>query len=160
MATLPQLSEEDIRKLNEALQEFLTETEATVALIIDKAGFLLTHQGREANLDLITLSALASGAFMASQSIAGLVQETDFNHTVLQGGRLSLFTTIVDQHCLLLVLYPSQTGLGVVKYYSGRTINRLARQLAEARERDPEGGLDLSELNVADPREFFRKKTA
>ena len=50
--------------------------------------------------------------------------------------------------------------MGVVKYYSAGTVSRIAAQLAVARARDPEGGLDLSEMNVADPQELFRKKVA
>ncbi len=158
MATLPQLIEDDIRKLDETLREFLAQTDATVALLLDKGGFLITHQGDAGELDLTTLGALASGAFLASQTIAGLVKERDFNHTWLQGGLSSLCTLNVDEHCLLLVVFPTPTGLGVVKYYAAGAIRRLAQQLAVARERDPAGGLDLSEMNVADPGEFFRKK--
>jgi hypothetical protein len=69
-----------------------------------------------------------------------------------------LYTTNIDEQCLLLVVFPSKTGLGVVKYYSVATVARLARDLAIARERDPEGGLDLSEMNLANPEEIFRKK--
>ncbi len=158
MATLPQLIEDDIRKLDETLREFLAQTDATVALVLDKGGFVITHQGDAGELDLTTLGALAAGAFLASQTLAGLVKESNFNHTVLQGEHVSLCTTNVDEHCLLLVVFPSPTGIGVVKYYSVRAISLLARQLAVARERDPAGGLDLSEINVANPGEFFRKK--
>jgi predicted regulator of Ras-like GTPase activity (Roadblock/LC7/MglB family) len=158
MATLPQLLADDIRKLDETLQDYVTRTDASVALIIDKGGFLITHQGEAGDLDLTTLGALASGAFLASQSIAGLVNENDFSHTSLQGAQFSLYTTNIDEQCLLLVVFPSKTGLGVVKYYSVATVARLARDLAIARERDPEGGLDLSEMNLANPEEIFRKK--
>ncbi len=158
MATLPQLIEEDIQRLDETLREFLAQTDATVALLIDKGGFLLTHQGEAGGLDLTTLGALSSGAFMASQTIAGLVNEKDFNYTSQQGGHASVFTVNVDEHCLLVVVFPSPSGLGIVKYYSANAVARIARQLAVARERDPEGGLDLSQLNLAAPQELFRKK--
>jgi predicted regulator of Ras-like GTPase activity (Roadblock/LC7/MglB family) len=158
MATLPQLIEDDVRKLDETLREFLKQTDATVALIIDKGGFVIAQHGTAGELDLTTIGALASGAFLASQTIAGLVNAKDFNHTALEGEQVSLFTVNVDEHCLMVVVFPSKTGVGVVKYYSTRAVGRLARQLAEARERDPENGLDLSEINVADPQEFFRKK--
>jgi len=116
MGTLPQLIAEDIRKLDETLREFLAQTDATVALLLDKGGFLLTHQGDAGELDLTTLGALASGAFLASQTIAGLVRESNFNHTVLQGEQVSLCTLSVDEHCLLLVVFPSPTGIGVVNW--------------------------------------------
>jgi predicted regulator of Ras-like GTPase activity (Roadblock/LC7/MglB family) len=158
MATLPQLIEEDIRKLDETLREFLTQTDAVVALLIDKGGFVLTHQGEAGELDLTTIGALSSGAFLASQTIAGLVNEKDFNHTYQQGELTSLFTVNVDEHCLLVVVFPSQCGVGIVKYYSTVAVSQIAQQLAISRERDPEGGLDLSVMNVADPQELFRKK--
>jgi len=70
MATLPQLIEEDINRLNAALRDFLTQTEAIAALLIDKGGFLITHQGEPGEMDFTTIGALASGAFMANQTIA------------------------------------------------------------------------------------------
>ena len=158
MATLPQLIEEDIQRLDETLREFNAQTEATTSLVIDKGGFLIAHAGDDQQFDLTTIGALASGAFMASQTIAGLVSEKDFNYTCQQGELASLFTVNVDEHCLLVVIFPSQSGTGVVKYFAPGAVKRIAQQLAVARARDPEGGLDLSELNVADPQELFRKK--
>ena len=158
MATLPQLVEDDVRKLDETLQELLEQTDATVALIIDKGGFVIAQHGTAGELDLTTIGALASGAFLASQTIAGLVNAKDFNHTALEGEQVSLFTVNVDEHCLMVVVFPSKAGIGVVKYYSGGTVRRLAKHLAAARERDPEGGFDLSVMNIADPTEIFRKK--
>jgi hypothetical protein len=48
--------------------------------------------------------------------------------------------------------------VGVRKYYAGNVVKRLARRLKTARERNPDGGLDLSVLNVANPQHVFRKK--
>jgi len=160
MATLPQLVERDIRLLDEMLREFIAHTEATTALIIDKGGFLITHQGDDAQFDLTTIGALASGAFMANQTIAGLVNESNFNSIYQQGEKHSMFVVNVDEHCLLAVIFKAEVGVGVVKYYAGNTVKRLARRLKAARERNLDSGLDLSVLNVADPQRLFRKKEA
>jgi predicted regulator of Ras-like GTPase activity (Roadblock/LC7/MglB family) len=158
MATLPQLLEEDICVLDAALREFLGQSAATVALVVDKGGFLITHQGEVGEVDMTTLGALASGAFMASQTIAGLVGEKNFNNTFQQGERFSVFVSEIDSHCLLIVLFKSQSGAGLVKYYSGNCTSIIARQLTTAGERNPGRGFDLSILNVAQPQELFRKK--
>ena len=158
MATLPQITEEDIQKLNEALREFNTSADAAVSLVIDKGGFLITHQGECDEFDLTTIGALASGAFMANQTIAGLVSETSFHSTYQQGENYSLFVCNVDEHCLLVVIFKSETGVGVIKYYAALAVKRVARQLKIARKRAPGEGLDLSVLNVADTQYFFRKK--
>ena len=62
MATLPQLIEEDIERLDDALRELLEKSDATTALIIDKGGFLITSQGDSRQFDTTTIAALASGA--------------------------------------------------------------------------------------------------
>ena len=158
MPTLPQLIEEDLSVLDGSLREFLAQTGATAALLIDKGGFLITHQGEAPEVDFTTLGALASGAFMASQTIAGLVNEKNFNSTFQQGDKVSLLCASVDEHCLLVILFKSQAGAGLVKYYSSNCSSRVAAQLAIAQERTPGAGFDLSVLNVANSEELFRKK--
>ena len=158
MATLPQLIEEDIQRLDEALKEFLAQTDAKTALVIDKGGFLIAHQGESTEFDLTTIGALASGAFMANQTIAGLVNEENFNSIYQQGDKYSMFVVNVDEHCMLVVIFLSQVGVGVVKFYAKMAVTRIAAQLAAAQERAPGAGLDLSVLNAANPQEFFRKK--
>ena len=160
MATLPQLLEDDVRQMDATLVEFLQQTSATAALVIDKGGFLLTRQGDYGDLDLTTIGALAAGAFMASQSIAGLVKEKNFNSTFQQGEKYSMLALEVDEHCLLIVIFTAESGLGIVKYYSSNAASCLARQLAVARQRNPAAGIDLSALNVADPQDLFRKRAS
>jgi predicted regulator of Ras-like GTPase activity (Roadblock/LC7/MglB family) len=158
MATLPQLIEDDIRQLDESLSEFIAQTDATAVLIIDKGGFLITHRGDARDFDLTTIGALSSGAFMANQTIAGLVNEDNFNSIYQQGEKFSMFVMNVDENCLIVVIFKAQVGVGVVKYYAAGADKRIARQLLVAQERAPGLGLDLSVLNVADSESFFRKK--
>jgi predicted regulator of Ras-like GTPase activity (Roadblock/LC7/MglB family) len=158
MPGLPQLLEDDIQRIDEALREFLASADAVTALVIDKGGFLISHQGDAHDYDLTTIAALSSGAFMANQTIAGLVHETNFNSIYQQGEQVSIFVVSVDENCMLVVVFKSQTGVGVVKYFAASAVKRIACQLEIAQERAPGQGLDLSVLNVADTGQFFRKK--
>jgi hypothetical protein len=97
---------------------------------------------------------------MANQTIAGLVNETNFSSIYQQGENLSMFVTDIDEYSLLVVIFKSHSGVGVMKYYAGPAVKRIARQLKIAKERAPEAGLDLSVLNVAETRPLFRKKKA
>jgi predicted regulator of Ras-like GTPase activity (Roadblock/LC7/MglB family) len=158
MATLPQLVEEDIKRLGGELQELLDKSDATTALIIDKGGFLITSQGDDQQFDLTTIAALASGAYMANQAIANLVHETTFNSTYQQGEKFSMFVICVDENCLLVTIFKAQVSVGAVKYFAIPAVKRIAVQLQIAQQRDPGAGLDLSELNLADPSEVFKRK--
>lgn len=158
MGTLPQLLEEDIQRLEDVLRDYLERSEATTALVIDKGGFLITHQGDSRRFDLTTIAALASGAYLANQTIANLVHEENFDSVYQQGDKFSMFVTNVDESCLLMVIFSSKVGVGMVKYHATDARNHIARQLKRAQDRDPSAGLDLSVLNLADPSALFKRK--
>jgi predicted regulator of Ras-like GTPase activity (Roadblock/LC7/MglB family) len=160
MATLPQLLEEDILQLDDALSELLKQTDATTALVIDKGGFLITQHGDARQFDLTTIAALASGAYMANQTIANLVHETNFNSVYQHGEKFSMFTVCVDEHCMLVVIFQASVSVGAIKYFATPAADKIAKQLKIAHERDPSEGLDLSMLNLADPSEVFKRKLA
>lgn len=160
MSTLPQLLEEDIAAMNVSLRDLLRKTEADTAVIIDKGGFLITQQGDDVeDLDIVTLAALCSNTFAASQGIAGLIGEEDFSSVYQQGEHNSLLVINVDEYSLLIIIFRASISVGAVKYYSPVTIRKIALQMKLAYERDPEGGLDLSVLNVADTSSLFTKNT-
>jgi hypothetical protein len=69
-----------------------------------------------------------------------------------------MFVLDVDEHVMLVVIFKATVSVGVVKYYAIPAGQRIAEQLKAAQERDPDGGLDLSVLNVADTSDFFKKK--
>ena len=159
MATLPQLIEEDMQRLEGELRELLEKSDATTALIIDKGGFLIANQGDSRQFDLTTIAALASGAFMANQTIASLVHETNFNTVYNQGEKFSMLVVGIDDNCLLTVIFKAQVSVGAVKYFAAPAVKRIALQFQIAQERDPGGGLDLSVLNMADTSELFKRKS-
>jgi predicted regulator of Ras-like GTPase activity (Roadblock/LC7/MglB family) len=158
MATLPQLIEEDVQRLEDELRELLTQTDATTALIVDKGGFLISSYGDTRQFDLTTIAALASGAYMANQTIANLVHETNFNSVYQQGEKYSMFVVSVDEYSMLVVIFKAQVSVGVVKYFAVPASTRIAEQFQIAQQRDPGGGLDLSVLNMADASEMFKRK--
>jgi predicted regulator of Ras-like GTPase activity (Roadblock/LC7/MglB family) len=160
MANLPQLIEQDILRLQAELRELVEKSDATTALIIDKAGFLIASHGDTRQFDLTSIAALASGAYMANQTIASLVQEPNFNSIYHQGERFSLLVKCVDDNCLLTVIFKAQVSVGAVKYFAEPAVQRIGAQLQIAHDRAPGAGLDLSVLNLADPSIVFKRKQA
>ena len=155
--TLPKLIEDDIYRLNEILRAFLLRTTATTAVLMDVGGFVITSQGETGLFDITAIAALASGAYMANQTIANLVTNTHFDSVFQEGERNSLFIVCVDEHCLLTVIFEARTKVGTVKYFATSTVRVLAQQIQLAKQRSPESGVDLSVLNRADTRDVFRQ---
>ncbi len=159
MGTLPQLLEEDIQRIDDALRELLEKSDATTAMLMDHGGFLLTSQGDTRRFDTTTIAALASGAYLANQTIANLVQEPNFSSVYQQGEKFSMFICSVDDFSLLCVVFRAQVSVGLVKYYCGPAVQTIAAQLQQAKQRDPSLGLDLSVLNMADTSGLFKRKS-
>jgi hypothetical protein len=57
-----------------------------------------------------------------------------------------------------LVIFKAQVSVGVVKYFAVPAAEQIAEQMRVAQERDPDGGLDLSVLNLADTTDVFKQK--
>jgi predicted regulator of Ras-like GTPase activity (Roadblock/LC7/MglB family) len=158
MASLPQLIEEDVSEINRALQDLLLKSDAIMALLIDKGGFLITQCGDYNPFDTVTLAALSAASFAATQGIAGLVNEINFSSVYQQGESYSILVLNVDEYSLLTVIFKARISAGAVKYFADTTMKEIAVQLKIAHERDPDTGLDLSMLNMANPAAVFTKK--
>ena len=156
MGTLPQLIEEDIQVLNHELKDLLHESEASSAMVIDKAGFLISSSGK--GDDMVSIAALASGAYMATQTIANMIQEPSFNSVYHQGQKFSLLVMSIDEQCLLTVVFPAEISVGAVKYFAQSAAESIATQLGNALTRNPSYSMDLFVINMADTTNLFKKK--
>ena len=159
MANVPQLLEEDISGLSDALHALLIKSEASAAMLIDKGGFLITTTGEVQGLDTVTLSALSAASFAATQGLAELVGETNFSTVYQQGEKNSLLVVNVDASCLLSVVFKATIAVGAVKFYAEKSIAPIAEHLNNARKREPGKTIDLALLNLADTRGVFQKKS-
>ena len=125
------------------LRELLEQSDATTALIIDKGGFLITQQGDARQFDLTTIAALASGAYMANQTIANLVHETNFNSIYQQGEKFSMFVMSRGRTTACWWSSSKPASASAPSNTSPRRPpKRSPKQLKIAQERDPNLGLD------------------
>jgi len=155
MFDLPFLIDEDIAALNAALGDFALASGARLALLIDVGGFIVTQQGDAGDMDTTTLGALAANNFAATQAIAKIIEEHSVSSLYQEGKVNSLLIQSVADCGFLAVVFPSELGVGSVKFYAQDTVARIAAQLAAARSR-PGQGLDT--LEVADNGPLFRRK--
>jgi predicted regulator of Ras-like GTPase activity (Roadblock/LC7/MglB family) len=158
MATLPELLEEDVQEIETALKDFLTKSEAALALVTAEGGFLIVQQGDLGKFDSVTLGALSANAFNAAQAIAAVLQEPGFTHIYQQGERFSLLVSGIDEHNTLVILFPTHVTVGAVKYYVALTIKTIAAQFRKAQQRPCNRGLDLAMLNLPNSAELFKRK--
>ena len=69
-----------------------------------------------------------------------------------------MFVLCIDEYCMLVVIFKASLSVGAVKYFAVPAAQHIALQLRIAQQRDPGAGLDLSELNLADTSDLFKRK--
>ena len=128
--------EEDVERINAALDDFLRETESKCALVIDRSGQLITSRGVQPTMDIQALSALAAGAFASTSEIARLVGETEFTVLFHQGKKEHIHVSLVDEHTLMMALFDDRATIGMVRLYARDAEQQIRRRLAISRARD------------------------
>lgn len=159
MPAFPQIIEEDYQRITAALNAFLSRSEASNALIVEKAGYLIVECGEEPPFDTAELATLAANAFAATQFMADRLSETNFSSMFQQGEQTSVLWTNVEENTLLVTVFDASQSMGAVKYYAAETAAEIARQISIAQGRDQTGGLDLAHLDPSSADDVFRKKS-
>ncbi len=158
MGQFPQLIQEDIDSLDTAMRELLKKSEANVALLVEKAGYLIHQCGSQDSMDATTFATLGSNAYNAVQFMAQLVNESNFTSMYQQGEHYSTLMVNVDENSLLVIVFPTHLTVGSMKYYATPAAKTIGDRILLASSRAPGTGLDLSDLDPTDVQSLFRKK--
>ena len=158
MGQFPQLNQEDLDHLDAAMRELLAKSEAHVALLVEKAGYLIHQCGKPDSIDTTTFATLGSNAYNAVQFMAQLVNENNFTSMYQQGENFSTLMVNVDENSLLVIVFPTHLTVGSMKYYANPAARSIADRIVFATAREPGQGLDLSDLDPTDVQTLFQKK--
>jgi predicted regulator of Ras-like GTPase activity (Roadblock/LC7/MglB family) len=157
MSQFPQLNQQDIDVLDKVLLELLKKSEANIALLVEKAGYLIHQCGNPEQIDTTTFATLGSNAYNAVQFMANLVNESNFTSMYQQGENYSTLMLNVDENSLLVIVFPTHLTVGSMKYYAASTVKSIADQIMVASQRG-DTGLDLSDMDATDVQSLFNKK--
>ncbi len=157
---IPQLNEDDLAVFDAVLRDLVKKSEASVALIVERAGYLIHQYGELPGFEPTQVATLASNAFAATEFMANLIREHDFSGMYQQGSTISTLTLNLGPSCLLFVAFDSQLSAGAVKYFASEAVAPLVQQLECAAARAPESLFDPADLNLEDVRPLFRRDAA
>ena len=158
MSQFPQLNQEDLDHLNIVMRELLAKSEAHVALLVEKAGYLIHQCGNPDSIDTTTFATLGSNAYNAVQFMAQLVNENNFTSMYQQGENFSTLMVNVDENSLLVIVFPTHLTVGSMKYYANPAARSIADRIIIASGRAPGQGIDFSDLDPSDVQSLFQKK--
>ena len=117
--------EEDAKSINVILVEFLRESNARTALIVDRTGQMITTAGEPVNFDPTAFASLTAADFSANDQLAKMIGEPEFGALFHQGERESMYLADIARRVILVVLFDNRTTLGLVKLRVKNTVGEL-----------------------------------
>ncbi len=156
MGQFPSLNQEDIDVIDAALKDLLKKSEANIALLVEKAGYLIHQCGNPEAIDTTTFATLGSNAYNAVQFMASLVNESNFTSMYQQGENFSTLMVNVDENSLLVIVFPTHLTVGSMKYYAAPAAKGVSDRIVVATLRGDT--LDLSDVDATDVQALFQKK--
>jgi predicted regulator of Ras-like GTPase activity (Roadblock/LC7/MglB family) len=150
------IHEGDADQIQQALTGFLAESGASEALLIDRSGQLLAVAGAAPELDTVSISALAAGAFSSTAAMAQLLGETEFTVLFHEGRKQSMHVSTVDDEAILLAIFDERTTVGMVRLFAKTASAAIGVILAESRARPRMGGPFARPLSPDEARSVFQ----
>lgn len=133
------LGTDDVRQFETLLADFVRDTDARCALLVDRTGRLLSSQGDTSDVDGTTFASLASAGFAASGQLAKLLGEPEFASLYHHGAERSMFLADIVGIAILAVLFDSRTTLGMVRIKTKSLVPQFADYFSQMEERGPSG---------------------
>ena len=128
--------EQDAQRIGAILDDFLAQSNARTALIVDKTGQMVTTIGETPAFDSTAFASLTAADFSANDQLAKMVGEAEFGSLFHQGEKESLYLADIAGRVILVVLFDRSTTLGLVKLRVKSTVGALNRVFTEMLSQD------------------------
>src|ERR1700752_2502659 len=120
-------TEDDYGAITTSLQHLLGESNARVALLVDRTGQLVATCGERPNFDPTAFATLTAADFSANDQLAKLIGENDFQSLFHQGEKESMYLADGVRHVILVVLFANRTNLGLVGFKMKEVVGELTK---------------------------------
>ena len=117
--------EEDARSIQLILVDFLRESNARTALIVDRTGQMITTAGEAPTFDPTAFASLTAADFSANDQLAKMIGEPEFGALFHQGEKESMYQADIARRVIQVVLFDNRTTLGLVKLRVKNTVGEL-----------------------------------
>ncbi len=119
--------EEDFWAITDILNSLIASTNSRTALLIDKAGQLITSSGDTSRIDLSSFATLSAADFAATSQLASLIGEREFATLFHQGEKENIYITLVADRVIMAVIFDQRTTLGLVRIKAKATAENLEK---------------------------------
>lgn len=123
------ITEDGIERIRKLLGELVDDVDAMAALLVEKSGQMIAHEGAIQGIDTTALASLVSGAFASTRAVARLIGDTEFQAMFQQGEHSSVFLYALPTQDILVVIFNDVSKTGLVKVQAQQTAIALSEQI-------------------------------
>ena len=127
------ISDRELATISVVLKKLMNDTNATSTMLLDKSGQVVVVEGTGIRRNATTLGALLAGVFSSSREVAKLLNEKDFRNIFQQGVQENIYTSMVEEQWLRVIIFDNLTHIGLVKVLSKKASDELGRILDRVR---------------------------
>lgn len=135
--------DEELQRINAAIEKLLRESNAKVIFLVDKNGQLITATGETEHLDTTSLASLTAGNIAATGGLAKLIGEKEFSILFHEGEKDNIHISIVGGRVILVVIFDQRSSLGLVRLRVKKASDELGtifKDLSRKAEEAEKGG--------------------
>jgi predicted regulator of Ras-like GTPase activity (Roadblock/LC7/MglB family) len=107
--------EDEFKNLNGVISKLREEAHAKIVFLVDKNGQQIAATGDIENLDTTSLASLTAGNVAATDGLARLIGEREFNILFHEVQRDNIHISIVANRIILVVIFDQRSSLGLVR---------------------------------------------
>jgi CheY-like chemotaxis protein len=146
---LQPISEEEKDEILERVTLLGEQTGARCILLISSAGHLIAQAGTIQGIDVDALAALVAANVAAMAEIARLLEsKAAFKSFFQEGEEFNIYSHIVDQDSILIVVASPEVKTGLIWFYARRAADELQETLQDMPELSMED-LDISAVSAS-----------
>jgi predicted regulator of Ras-like GTPase activity (Roadblock/LC7/MglB family) len=130
------IDEETCKAIDVVLRQLIKDSQATTALVLDRAGQIIVWDGQAYEGQRMQLGALIAGTYASTREVARILQEGSFRTLLQEGAKEKIFTEAVGEQWLVSIIFGRHTHLGLVKVLCSRATVDLQQILHHTVERN------------------------
>lgn len=126
------LPKESAATVRDQLFNLAAKLNISAVLLVNSAGQIIAKHITETwQNDAVSMAVLSANTYAAANEMARIINEDNNFVTVLHEGiTTSVLTSAVNSGYFLVVVFPRQTTLGLVRLFTKKTVEQLGRILA------------------------------
>ena len=127
-------SESTYRKISRILYELNTRLKAKLTIFSDMNGYPIDYSGDLRDMNINTLTAVASGSFSASNEMSSMISgHQHFEHVLHEGARDNVYMCSVGSDYLMILIFDKTAPIGFVRLLVHAAVNKLSQYLDSLR---------------------------